>query len=214
MTDYLSLDGVKKVVSDKETRFNSVINQLTKAVKSVHRIDEITNLLDYKANLKDNSNAEFDRIKFLHEIQYESLNKRYEPITQRSGRMSVFFENKEDVVSRFRAAGIEKYRTTTVEVVQSPGEERKPEIWREISKSWSKKMLEWLDNQEGNLSHDENAIKNLDFKILNDNPSSFTKEVLKSLNEDDDFKVIRYHNGQVDEAVQNIITIDLSEETN
>ena len=73
-------------------------------------------------------------------------------------------------------------------------------------------MLDWIDQADDRLSNDEKKINSIKFQYLNDNmQSEFSNQILKKLNDENDFNIIKYENGEIDAAVHDIIVVDLTE---
>lgn len=212
---YSSLINIKQQVARKKEINRQVKQDLTRAVSDIHTIDDVTNLLDYKAYLKNNSPEELQRTEKLRKIQYKSLNKTYEAPVKRSGRNAIFNEDPSDIVSKFRSFGIRQYRTASMTVVRKPENESKSKMWDQIKEIWKDKMIDWIDKNDQRLSNDEKKVDTIRFNLVENNNSdnsNFGKEILSSLNDHEDsvLKLIKYHNGEITEAAKTIMVIDLS----
>lgn len=212
---YSSLINIKQQVARKRSINQQVKQALIRAVNDIHTIDDVTNLLDYKAYLKNNSPEELQRTERLRKIQYKSLNKPYEAPVKRSGRNAIFNEDPSDIVSKFRSFGIRQYRTASMTVVRKPEDESKSQMWDQIKEIWKDKMIDWIDKNDQRLSNDEKKVDSIQFNLLENNSgdnSNFSKEILSSLNDHEDsvLKLIKYHNGEITEAAKTIMVIDLS----
>lgn len=210
---FVSLNHLRNKVEQKRERNLEIKKRLMEAIADVHSIDDISKLLDYKVKLNQD---ELQSVERLYRIQYQSLGRSFNGLTKKQGRMSIFNEDKDDIVSKFRRSGIIKFRTSTVTTVTKPGTETKSQIWDEIYKQWKSKMEKWVDNQDDRLSQDEKKIKQIKFGFTEKNKkhSELGRETLTQLNDDDTFKFIHYENGNIDAGVKNIITIDLSDSEN
>lgn len=210
---FVSLNRLRKKVEQKREQNLKIKEKLLSAIADVHSIDDISKLLDYKVKFHQDDLQSVER---LYRIQYQSLGRPFNGLTQKRGRMSIFNEDKDDIVSKFRRSGIIKFRTSTMTTVTKPGTETKPQIWDEIYKQWKSKMEKWVNNQDDRLSQDEKKIKQIRFSFTEENKhhSDLGEKTLTQLNDDDTFKFINYENGNIDAGVKNIITIDLSDSDN
>lgn len=210
---YFSINSVKAKVEEKIKKNGKIKEELRKAIREVNSIDDISKLLDYK--VKNNQENWADAISRLYKIQYESLGLNYKPLENKQGRHAIFDRDKNDIVSKFRKSGIIKLRTITLNTVRVPGNESKSVIWDEIYKSWKNDMLAWINDEDLRLSNDEKKVNKIKYRFSNEDgnqqESDFGKEILKNLNEKDAFNIIKYENGEIDAAVNDIIVIDLSD---
>lgn len=215
--EYSSLAAVKQQVREKIASNKRIKNKLLTAVKDVHTIDELTNLLDYRVTLKDNSPEEFQKVERLRKIQYESLGEKYVIPERRRGRNAIFTKDKNDIVSKFRLAGIIKYRTVSLNVVRDPKNEMKSAMWDKICSTWKQEMTDWINNNDLRISNDEMKANKIKFDFLDNSDhhhSKFSNDMLNELNNDvnSEFQFIKYSNGEITEAAKNIVVIDLSDE--
>lgn len=215
--EYSNLATVKQQVAEKIKSNIRIKEKLLTAIKDVHTIDDLTNLLDYKVKLKNNSSKELQKVERLRKIQYESLNKKYILPQKRQGRNAIFTEDKNDIVSKFRLAGIIKYRTVSLNVVRDPKNEMKSAMWDTICSTWKQEMTDWINNNDLRISNDEMKANKIKFDFLDNSDhhhSKFSNDMLKSLNNDinSEFQFIKYSNGEITEAAKNIVVIDLSGE--
>ncbi|WP_260148049.1 hypothetical protein [Lentilactobacillus hilgardii] len=172
--------------------------------------------------LKDNSPEEFQKVERLRKIQYESLGEKYVIPEKRRGRNAIFTKDKNDIVSKFRKAGIVRYRTVSLNVVRDPKDEMKAVMWGEICSKWKYDMTKWINKNTLRLSNDESKIDKIKFNFLdhsnlnnlNLKHSKFSEHMLKVLNSDEnsEIKLIKYSNGEITEAAKNIVIVDLSDE--
>lgn len=209
--NFFSLNEVKNQVEKKIEKNEEIKEKLKIAVREVNNIDDISKLLDYKVRLGQKDWA--SKVERLYRIQYESLGMQYQPLEKKRGRQSIFRKDKNDIVSKFRKSGIIKFRTVTHNTVTTgPGNKRQSKLWDEINKQWKKEMLDWIDQADDRLSNDEKKINSIKFQYLNDNiQSEFSNQILKKLNDENDFNIIKYENGEIDAAVHDIIVVDLTE---
>lgn len=209
--NFFSLSEVKQQVEKKVEKNMEIKEKLRNAVREVNTIDDISKLLDYKVKLSQKDWA--SSIERLYKIQYESWGMQYNPLEKKRGRQSIFTKDKNDIVSKFRKSGIIKYRTVTHNTVTTgTGNKRQSKLWDEINKKWKENMLDWIDKADDRLSNDEKSINDIKFQYLNDNiESDFSDQILKNLNDDNDFNIIKYENGEIDAAVHDIIVVDLTE---
>lgn len=210
---YFSISNVKAKVEKKIQKNQKIKEKLKKAVREVNSTDDISKLLDYKV-VNNQGNWE-ETINRLYKIQYESLGLKYKPFEKKQGRHGIFDRDKNDIVSKFRKSGIIKLRTITLNTVRGPGNELKSAILDEICKRWKNEMTSWINDQDNRLSNDEKKVNKIKYRFLNEDDnqkkSEFGKEILKKLNEEDSFNIIKYENGEIDAAVNDIIVIDLSD---
>lgn len=208
---YFSINSVKVKVEEKIKNNEKIKKKLKEAVKEVNSIDDIYKLLNYK--VKNNPENSADAIRGLYKIQDESLSRNYKTLEKKNGRQAIFDRDKNDIVSKFRKSGITKLKTINFNTVRIPGNEPKSVIWDEIYKSWKNDMLAWINDEDHRLSNDEKKVNKIKYRFSdeggNQQESDFGKEVLKNLNEEETFNIIKYENGEIDAAVNNIIVIDL-----
>ncbi|MBZ5997279.1 hypothetical protein [Leuconostoc gasicomitatum] len=212
--DYQSLNSVVTQIDKKKVKNASVKKRLHKSINNLQKLDEITWLLDYHAKLPKKN--WYPKVQVLYKILGYSLGLPVKNIVnseKKSGRISIFNNNKQDIVSKFRAAGIQKYRTSVlIRATDSVDEyELKSDIWDKAFHDWCNKMHGWIDKQDDRLSSDEKNISNEQYVLLSDNNqnSEFTKQVVNDLNHSEKFKTISYQEGDIDSIVKRVLVIDL-----
>lgn len=212
--EYRTLKSVRKQVEEKLERNKTIKKGLKKAVRNIHRIDEINALLDYK--FKTNTPNWASQIEELYKLQYESLNLNYSPLVKKQGRHKIFEKDRNDIVSKFRRTGIVKLRTINLNtVLGSNNRTTSGVITRKVTSDWIDEMIDWIDNQDDRLSNDEKKINDIRFRFIerptNQEHSTFSKDILEELNQGDTFNIMNYENGEIDAAIHDIIIIDFSE---
>ncbi|ATF41577.1 hypothetical protein [Weissella paramesenteroides] len=211
---YQSLNSVVKQIDEKRAKNALVKSRLHKAINNLQKLDEITWLLDY--NLKLPEKNWYPKVQVLYEILAYSLGLKVRNVVnseRKSGRISIFNKNKQDIVSKFRVAGIQKFRTSVLLRATDPVDEneRKNDIWDKAFSDWCESMHEWIDEQNDRLSSDESEISNEQYFLssYNTEPSEFVLQVVSDLNNTDKFKSISYEEGNIDSIFKRVVVIDL-----
>jgi len=209
----LSISQTKQAVADKISLTKNLQTRLSAAINNCQRIDDINKLIDYKIKFI-NLNDFFE----IYKLKYAALRRKYKPVEAKK-RKSIFNENPDDIVSRFRHKGIMTLRTESVNAIQNEKLTTKSNEIDEITRNWKNKMIKWLSNEKPKLSNDEAKINNIKYKFSNENKehSNYSEEILNNLNgtsseteNNERFKFMRYVNGEIDSLTQNIIVLDLS----
>lgn len=214
---YQSLNSVIKQIDEKRTKNALVKSMLHKAINNLHKLDEITWLLDYKLKLPEKN--WYPKVQVIYKILAYSLGLKVSDVInseRKSGRISIFNKNKQDIVSKFRVAGIQKFRTSVLLRATDPFDEteRKNDIWDKAFSDWRESMHEWVDAQNDRLSSDESEISNEQYflSFYNTEPSEFALQVVSDLNNTDNFKSLSYEEGNIDSIFKRVIVIDLFNE--
>lgn len=212
--EYYSLNNVAKKVEFRVEHSVETKKKLIKAINNIKRLDDINKLLDYKVQLPKTN--WYPQIKDIYEILKFSLSldKNLLDDSKKQGRHKVFEKYKNDIVAKFRVAGIQKYRTDVLESTLNIENKQQSSIWDEALKSWKSDMNTWIDKEDTRLSIDEMEINSKkDRFYFSDNSqihSEFSESILQDLNNTDKFKMINYDKGNIDSLFKNIIVVDLS----
>ena len=198
--DYRSLSSVKQEVAEKRDMNKRLKERIRAMIQDVHSTKDIQALLDYSPR----------EIGTIHQSEKIDLDTNGNKDNELKNMIRV---DKGGLASKFRQAGVSKYRTRAAAATINSIDESKQEILNEIYGSWKIDMLNWITEVNDGLSNDEEKVADIKYDFVKDDAehSEFSKEVLRNLNEGDIYKTIKYENGKVDSATNNIIVIDLSE---
>lgn len=213
MTNYLSLIKAKEAM----TREKKVVENINTEIKKVNDIDDIFRLLNYSPTSKYRIGSEVNGLTSnshgndyeLNRIGTSSSDDRF---LSRKSKGTLETVPKEYIMSGFNKKGRNVYRRLIrSQPIFVNSLEEYQRISESVARSWSNEMSKFLLSESGWINK-EKKFQSSKFKIMGEKHSSFAEEIVKSLNKGNDFKMIYYKDGQANEAVKNIITIDLSEE--